>query len=170
MGFIITWCPCVLQKWAFIRIMIEVHRLKLSIVKNSTPSKDFPLRVVEALFTQYRDHGQVLQNRVKRFIQSLYNANWNVVSSQCLGRIFSIILSVKILVIPSPVGYMWTTFWFSLINLSIFLKFLQSKRYFFLKSWSSTRYFLGPLQTMPKSRGEASLLWTKLCREEKPLG
>jgi len=29
---------------------------------------------------------------------------------------------------------------------------------------------LGPVHTMPKSRGEASLLWTKLCREEKPLG
>jgi hypothetical protein len=29
---------------------------------------------------------------------------------------------------------------------------------------------LGPVQTTPKSRGEASLLWTKLCREEKPLG
>jgi hypothetical protein len=29
---------------------------------------------------------------------------------------------------------------------------------------------LGPVQTMPKSRGEASLFWTKLCREEKPLG
>jgi hypothetical protein len=25
-------------------------------------------------------------------------------------------------------------------------------------------------RTMPKSRGEASLFWTKLCREEKPLG
>jgi hypothetical protein len=30
--------------------------------------------------------------------------------------------------------------------------------------------YLGPVQTMPKSRGEASLLWTKLCREEKSLG
>ena len=30
--------------------------------------------------------------------------------------------------------------------------------------------FLGPVQTMPKSRGEASFFWTKLCWEEKPLG
>ena len=28
---------------------------------------------------------------------------------------------------------------------------------------------LGPVQTMPKSRGEVSLFWTKPCREEKPL-
>ena len=28
----------------------------------------------------------------------------------------------------------------------------------------------GPVLTMPNSRGEASLFWTKLCREEKPLG
>ena len=29
---------------------------------------------------------------------------------------------------------------------------------------------LGPLHTTAKSRGEVSLLWTKLCREEKRLG
>jgi hypothetical protein len=31
-------------------------------------------------------------------------------------------------------------------------------------------WVLGPVQTMSKSRGEASLFWTKLCGEEKSLG